>query len=55
MFFDTTFIYIEDGGGKIPGQEGFSRITGQMFVSAVIDDNGIPICCEMWHGNTTGV
>jgi len=26
-----------------------------MVVGAVIDDNGRPICCEMWPGNTTDV
>jgi len=27
----------------------------QMVVGAVIDDNGKPICCEMWPGNTADV
>jgi transposase len=26
-----------------------------MVVGAVLDDNGRPICCEMWPGNTTDV
>ncbi|WP_320042636.1 transposase [uncultured Desulfobacter sp.] len=26
-----------------------------MVVGAVLDDNGRPVCCEMWPGNTTDV
>ena len=58
VFFDTTSIYFEGGGGTI-GQRGFSKDhrpdLKQMVVGAVIDDKGQPICCEMWPGNTTDV
>jgi transposase len=26
-----------------------------MVVCVVLDDNGMPLCCEMWPGNTTDV
>ena len=58
VFFDTTSIYFEGGGGTI-GQRGFSKDhrpdLKQMVVGAVIDDKGQPICCKMWPGNTTDV
>ena len=56
VFFDTTSIYFEGGGGKVIGQRGFSKDhrpdLKQMVVPVIIDDNGRPICCEMWPGNT---
>ena len=59
VFFDTTSIYFEGGGGQTIGQRGFSKDhrpdLKQMVVGAVIDDKGQPICCEMWPGNTTDV
>jgi transposase len=59
VFFDTTSIYFEGGGGETIGQRGFSKDHRpdlmQMVVGAVIDDKGQPICCEMWPGNTTDV
>jgi len=59
VFFDTTSIYFEGGGGETIGQRGFSKDhrpdLKQMVVGAVIDDKGQPICCEMWPGNTTDV
>jgi len=58
VFFDTTSIYFEGTGGDI-GQRGFSKDhrpdLKQMVVGAAIDDNGRPICCEMWPGNTADV
>ncbi len=58
VFFDTTSIYFEGEGGEL-GEKGFSKDhrpdLNQMVVGAVIDDNGRPICCEMWPGNTTDV
>jgi hypothetical protein len=29
--------------------------TDKIIVGAVLDDNGRPMCCEMWPGNTTDV
>jgi transposase len=59
VFFDTTSIYFEGGGGDTIGQRGFSKDhrpdLKQMVVGALIDDKGQPICCEMWPGNTTDV
>lgn len=58
VFFDTTSIYFEGEGGEL-GEKGFSKDhrpdLNQMVVGAVIDDNGRPICCEMWPGNTADV
>jgi transposase len=59
VFFDTTSIYFEGKGGDYFGRRGFSKDhrpdLHQMVVGAVLDDNGRPICCEMWPGNTTDV
>jgi transposase len=59
VFFDTTSIYFEGRGGDTIGQRGFSKDhrpdLKQMLVGAIIDDNGRPICCEIWPGNTTDV
>lgn len=59
VFFDTTSIYFEGRGGDSIGQKGFSKDhrpdLNQMVVGAIIDDQGKPICCEMWPGNTTDV
>lgn len=58
VFFDTTSIYFEGGGGSL-GEKGFSKDhrpdLNQMIVGVVLDDNGRPICCEMWPGNTADV
>src|SRR5262245_24440068 len=59
VFFDTTSIYFEGGGGDDLGQRGFSKDHRpdlyQMIVGAVLDGQGRPICCELWPGNTTDV
>ncbi len=59
VFFDTTSIYFEGAGGKSIGQRGFSKghrpDLKQMVIAVIIDDNGRPICCEMWPGNTADV
>ena len=59
VFFDTTSIYFEGEGGESIGQRGFSKDhrpdLKQMVVGVVINDEGRPICCEMWPGNTTDV
>jgi transposase len=59
VFFDTTSIYFEGEGGESLGQKGNSKDhrpdLNQMIVGVVIDNNGNPICCELWPGNTTDV
>ena len=59
VFFDTTSIYFEGQGGETLGKRGHSRDNRpdlrQMVVGAVIDENGHPICCQMWPGNTADV
>ncbi|MHC4184226.1 MAG: IS1634 family transposase [Planctomycetota bacterium] len=59
VFFDTTSIYFEGKAGSFLRQKGFSKDhrpdLNQMVVGVVIDDNGKPICCEMWPGNTADV
>jgi hypothetical protein len=59
VFFDTTSIYFEGEGGETLGERGFSKDhrpdLKQMVVGVVIDDEGRPICCEMWPGNTADV
>ena len=59
VFFDTTSIYFEGQGGESLGERGFSKDhrpdLKQMIVGVVINDEGRPICCEMWPGNTTDV
>ncbi len=59
VFFDTTSIYFEGEGGETLGERGFSKDhrpdLKQMVVGVVINDEGRPICCEMWPGNTADV
>lgn len=59
VFFDTTSIYFEGNGGQSLGARGFSKDhrpdLKQMVVGVVIDDNGTPVFCEMWPGNTADV
>lgn len=59
VFFDTTSIYFEGEGGQIIGQRGHSKDhrpdLKQMVLGAVLDNNGKPICCEMWPGNTADI
>lgn len=58
VFFDTTSIYFEGRGGKDLGRRGFSKDhrpdLHQMVVGAVLDDDGRPICCEMWPEDSRG-
>ena len=57
VFFDTTSIYFEGEGGETIGQRGKSKDhrpdLKQMVVGMVLDNNGRPICCELWPGNTS--
>lgn len=59
VFFDTTSIYFEGEGGETLGERGHNKDhrpdLKQMVVGAVIDNEGRPICCEMWPGNTADV
>jgi len=59
VFFDTTSIYFEGEGGETIGEYGHSKDhrpdLRQMVVGVVLDDQGHPVCCEMWPGNTTDV
>jgi hypothetical protein len=59
VFFDTTSISFEGEGGETLGERGHNKDhrpdLKQMVVGAVIDNEGRPICCEMWPGNTADV
>ena len=59
FFFDTTSIYFEGGGGDTLGQKGHTKDhrpdLNQMVVGTLINDDGRPVCCEIWPGNTTDV
>ena len=59
VFFDTTSIYFEGKGGETIGELGHSKDhrpdLDQMVVGVILDNNGQPVCCEMWPGNTTDV
>jgi transposase len=59
VFFDTTSIYFEGQGGQSLGEYGFSKDhrpdLKQMGVGVVLDNQGKPICSEMWPGNTPDV
>jgi hypothetical protein len=57
--FDTTSLYFEGEGGETLGHNGHSKDARpdlhQMVVGVVIDEDGRPICSEMWPGNTADV
>ena len=59
FFFDTTSIYFEGHGGEALGEKGFSKDhrpdLEQMIVGTLINDEGRPVCCEIWPGNTADV
>lgn len=59
VFFDTTSVYFEGAGGESFGEYGYSKDhrpdRRQMVVGVVVDGGGVPLCCEMWPGNTTDV
>ncbi len=59
VFFNTTSIGFQGRGGESIGRRGRSKDRRpdrpQMVVGAVIDDQGVPICCEMWPGDTADV
>jgi len=59
VFFDTTTLYFEGEGGESLGERGHSKDgcpeCKQMIVGIIMDNNGNPLCCEMWPGNTADV
>jgi transposase len=59
VFFDTTSIYFEGEGGETIGELGHTKDhrpdLHQMVVGMILDDQGQPVCSEMWPGNTTDV
>ena len=59
VFFDTTSLFFTGNGGDTLGQYGKSKDhrseCKQMVLGMVIDGDGIPVCSEMWPGNTTDV
>lgn len=59
VFFDTTSIYFEGEGGETIGQYGHSKDhrpdRKQMVMGMVLDNEGRPVCSEMWPGNTADV
>ena len=59
VFFDTTSLYFEGAGGEAIGQYGHSKDhrpdLRQMVVGVVLDEEGRPVCSELWPGNTTDV
>jgi hypothetical protein len=56
VFFDTTSIYFEGSGGAAIGQYGHSKDhrpdLRQMVVGLVLDDEGRPVCSELWDVKT---
>ncbi|MGD2089324.1 MAG: IS1634 family transposase [Candidatus Aminicenantes bacterium] len=59
FFFDTTSIYFEGDGGEYLGEYGHSKDhrpdRKQVVVGVVLDNEGHPVCCEIWPGNATDV
>jgi len=59
VFMDTTSLYFEGEGGATLGERGHSKDyrpqLNQMIVGVIIDQEGRPVCSEMWPGNTTDV
>ena len=59
VFFDTTSIYFEGEGGESLGEYGHSKDhrpdRRQMIVGMVLDQEGVPLCCELLPGNTADV
>ena len=59
VFFDTTSIYFEGEGGDKIGTYGHSKDNRpdlkQMIVGVLMNNTGMPLCCEMWPGNIADV
>lgn len=59
VFMDTTTLYFEGRGGDTLGEKGKSKDyrphLNQMVLGIIMDQNGRPVCSEMWPGNTADV
>jgi hypothetical protein len=59
VFMDTTSLSFEGQGGAELGRCGHSKDhrpdLHQMIVGLVMDQDGRPLCCELWPGNTADV
>jgi DDE family transposase len=59
VFMDTTSLSFEGQGGDELGRRGHSKDfrpdLNQMIVGLVMDQDGKPLCCELWPGNTADV
>src|ERR1700757_1511320 len=59
VFMDTTSLSFEGRGGAELGRRGHSKDyrpdLHQMIVGLVMDQDGRPLCCELWPGNTADV
>jgi DDE family transposase len=59
VFMDTTSLYFEGEGGAELGARGHSKDhrpqLNQMIVGVILDQQGRPVCSEMWPGNVTDV
>jgi DDE family transposase len=59
VFMDTTSLYFEGEGGETLGERGHSKDfrpqLRQMIVAIIVDQQGRPVCSEMWPGNTADV
>ena len=59
VFMDTTTLYFEGQGGQTLGPLGHSKDyrphQKQMVISVIMDQDGRPVCSEMWPGDTADV
>jgi Transposase DDE domain len=59
VFMDTTTLYFEGRGGGTLGEKGKSKDyrphLNQMVLGIIMDQDGRPVCSEMWPGNTADV
>jgi hypothetical protein len=59
VFMVTTTLYFEGQGGQTLGRRGHSKDyrphLPQMVVGIIMDQNGCPVCSEMWPGDTADV
>lgn len=59
VFFDTTSLSFCGQGGETLGRHGKSKERRpelrQMILRVVLDERGLPLCCEIWPGNTADV
>ncbi|MCP4384755.1 MAG: IS1634 family transposase, partial [Hyphomicrobiales bacterium] len=59
VFMDTTSLSFAGAGGESLGRRGYSKDhrpdLNQMILGVVIDQDGHPVCSEMWPGNSADV